>query len=732
MKAAAGRGIGDGDTFRDGATGASGETTLIGARVVTGDGVISDGWVRIAGSMIVEVGGGDAAPEPSGEVIDLCGAWLLPGFIDIHMHGGGGHSVAASAASMRAAVDFHRRHGTTRNLISLVAAPVDELAEQLGWIAELTRHDIVLGGHLEGPFLSRARCGAQNPAYLVDPDHALLARLHEASAGTLRMVTIAPELPGAVELVADARRRGVVAALGHSDATCAQAQAGIAAGATVATHLFNGMRPLNHREPGVVGAAIAAGLFCELINDGVHVNPVVARLVENLVLVTDAMEAAGSCDGDYLLGGQHVVVSGGVARVRETGSLAGSTATMASLVRRTVQESGLSLPAVAEAASGRPAALLGIADRFGAIAPGRMADLVVLDDDLEILGVLIAGGWSTPVCPIGRAGRRRPPRPGHPHPHRGSARTTERPSVVAVDVGGTTIKGARFADDGVLLAERVVPTPVAGGPDAIVAEMRAVASGLMTDGVRACGVVVPGAIDAGRGIALHSVNLGWRDLAVRELIAAEVGVPTVFGHDVRSAAFAERELGASHGVADSIVITIGTGVAAVAVAEGRPLLGATTLAGELGHLSVVPGGEICPCGQRGCLERYASAAAISRHYQRRTGEVVDARVVASRIEHDADAAATWQQATDTMATALCACTALLDPSVFVLAGGLAESGDALAEPIRCRLTQLIRFRPVPPVVISPLGGSAGRIGAALLAWDAIGGADLGAWRRRTR
>lgn len=372
-------------------------TTLVGARVVTPAGIVDEGRVRVVGATIVEVGAAAGGPAVDDEVVDLQGAWLLPGFIDIHMHGGGGHDVAASAESMRAAVEFHRGHGTTRSLVSLVAAPPPALIERLGWIAELTAAGGVLGAHLEGPFLAGSRCGAQNPAYLLAPDPALFDRLDAAAGGALRMVTIAPELPGAVELVAEAVRRGVVAALGHSDATYDQAQAAIAAGATVATHLFNGMRPLHHREPGLIGAAMAAGLACELINDGVHVNPAVARIVARPVLVTDAIDAAGVGDGEYVLGGQEVAVRGGVARLRATGSLAGSTATMAAVVRRTVLDSGLSIEAAAEAASGRPAAVLGLSDRFGAIAVGRVADLVVLDDDLKVTGVLIGGQWSTPV-----------------------------------------------------------------------------------------------------------------------------------------------------------------------------------------------------------------------------------------------------------------------------------------------------------------------------------------------
>ncbi|MBN9619389.1 MAG: ROK family protein [Actinobacteria bacterium] len=311
-------------------------------------------------------------------------------------------------------------------------------------------------------------------------------------------------------------------------------------------------------------------------------------------------------------------------------------------------------------------------------------------------------------------------------------------SVVAIDVGGTTTKAARFAADGAVLVERVVPTPVADGPDAVVTAVRALARELVeeADDVLACGLVVPGEVDSAAGVARYSANLGWRELAFRDVLAAEVGVPTVLGHDVRAGAYAERELGASHGVADSVVVPIGTGVAAVAVSGGRAIHGATALAGELGHLAVVPDGEPCPCGQRGCLERYASAAAIARHYEQRTGTPTDARTVAARIaedpDADPDAVAAWRQATDALATALAACTVLLDPSLFVLAGGLAEAGETLATPVRDRLAELVRFRPVPPVAVSPLGGAAGRIGAALLAWDLVGGADLARWRTRWR
>jgi N-acetylglucosamine-6-phosphate deacetylase len=384
--------------------GATALAVLANARVVTPGGVIENGWVSVADGRIAAVGASDAPSDA--RTVDLDGAWLLPGFVDLHMHGGGGHDVTASPDAMAGAVAFHRAHGTTSTLISLVTAPVEQLREQVTWAAALTRTTGgVLGAHLEGPFLSHARCGAQNAAYLRLPDRDAFADLLAAADGTLRSMTIAPELPGALELVADVVAAGTVAALGHSDATYAQARAAIDAGASLCTHLFNGMRPLHHREPGLVGAALESGIACELINDGVHVHPAVTSLLgarpEQLVLVTDAIDAAGVGDGQYLLGGQAVRVQDGQARLASTGSLAGSTLTMAEAVRRAVLDSGLPIEVASAAASGNPARVLGLQDRVGAISPGRTADFAVLDEQLQVRAVMAAGVWqgTSPAAP---------------------------------------------------------------------------------------------------------------------------------------------------------------------------------------------------------------------------------------------------------------------------------------------------------------------------------------------
>jgi N-acetylglucosamine-6-phosphate deacetylase len=373
---------------------------LAGGRVVTPAGVLSDAWVHVAGDTVVSVE--TSRPAIDAPVVDLAGAWLVPGYVDLHMHGGGGHNVAHSLEAMEAAVAFHRARGTTSTLVSLMTEPVAEMSEQLSWVTELTRrgptaHGNVLGSHLEGPFLARQRSGAQNPDHMITPDPAVLDRLLGAADGTLRMITLAPELEGAMELIGPLRDAGVVVAMGHSDATYEQAVAAIRAGANHVTHLFNAMPPLHHREPGLVAAALEAGIPCELINDGLHVHPAIVGLVARLpgcpVLITDAIDATGVGDGSYVLAGQEVHVNGGQARLVRNQSLAGSTLTMDEAVRRAVKDSGLSVEVASVAASRNPARVLGLESVLGSIAAGLHADMVVLDDDLRVTAVMAKGVW---------------------------------------------------------------------------------------------------------------------------------------------------------------------------------------------------------------------------------------------------------------------------------------------------------------------------------------------------
>jgi N-acetylglucosamine-6-phosphate deacetylase len=378
-------------------------TVLTGARVVVPEGVLDPGWVQVEGGRIAAVGRG-RPPADAGAATDLGGAWLLPGFVDLHVHGGDGGRIDESAKGLATSVAFHRRHGTTRTLASVVTAPAEQMAAAAGWIADAveagpTEDGHVVGCHFEGPFLSALRCGAQDTDAMIDPDPAVWRRLVDAGRGTVRMMTIAPELPGGVDLVRAVAADGVIPAIGHTDAHYEDAEAAIRAGARVLTHTFNGMRGLHHRDPGAVAAAVDGSLVCEAINDGMHLHDAALRLLARLVgdrlcLVTDAMAAAGVGDGEYDLGSKRVVVTDGKAVLAGGGSIAGSTLTMGHAVRRAVHDVGLPIEAAARAAATTPARVLGGADRFGAIVAGLDADLVVLDDDLGVDGVMALGRWS--------------------------------------------------------------------------------------------------------------------------------------------------------------------------------------------------------------------------------------------------------------------------------------------------------------------------------------------------
>lgn len=372
---------------------------LADARVVTPTGVLEGGWVRVDGDRIAEVGAG-VPPDDGAERRALGGAWVVPGFVDLHVHGGGGHSMlSGDSVEILAAAAFHREHGTTRTLASIVTAPLDDMLDALRAVREVAGEDHVLGAHLEGPFLNPDRGGAHDRRHLLAPDAAAFDRLVAAADGRLRAVTFAPELPSGLDLVRRAVDAGVVVALGHSDADHAQAAAAFDAGARLVTHLFNGMRPWHHREPGLAGAALErADVVCELINDGVHLHDATARIAfaaaaGRIALVTDAIAAAGSGDGSYRLGPAAVEVRDGAVRLSDGETLAGSTLTMDQALKRAVRDLGVPIEAAVEAASTTPARLLGIADRVGSIEAGKQADLVILDEDLEVGAVMAGGGW---------------------------------------------------------------------------------------------------------------------------------------------------------------------------------------------------------------------------------------------------------------------------------------------------------------------------------------------------
>lgn len=376
------------------------------ARLITSGQITSNAWVKFTGDRVTAVGSGASwhKSESAATVVDARGATLTPGFIDLHCHGGGGSSVEDGPRGIAQTLAVHRAHGTTRSVLSLVSAPIDVLARRLSMLARVTTgDDLVLGSHLEGPFLNPSYRGAHDITSLREIDAASLARLQQASDGTLRVVTLAPDLPGAMRAIKELVAGGVTAAIGHTAADYQTAMDAFDSGASLLTHAFNGMPGIHHRAPGPVTAALQSpDTTLEIINDGVHVHPAVVSLTFDqapgrIALVTDAMAAAGASDGDYLLGETDVVVRAGVARLRNGDSIAGSTLTLDQALRRTVGVCGVPLTDAVGALTSTPARALGRQADLGQLRPGYLADAVLLDRDLHVIEVWAAGRRLHPV-----------------------------------------------------------------------------------------------------------------------------------------------------------------------------------------------------------------------------------------------------------------------------------------------------------------------------------------------
>ena len=373
---------------------------------------LTDGVLTVEDGVITSVAPAPGAPGTPGDVI-------LPGLLDIHCHGGGGHTFATTdPAEALGAAAYHASAGTTGVMASLVTAAPEDLLRQVRALAPLVAAGQLLGIHLEGPFLAPARRGAHAPWLLRDPDPAVVAGLLEAAGGAIKIVTLAPERPGAAQVAAMLRAAGVVVAYGHTDADYACMARALASGSgdALVTHLGNAMPPLHHRAAGPLAAALEAAAAdetsVELVADGVHVDAGFTRLVfaaaapGRVVLITDATAAAGMADGDYVLGALRVTVAGGVARLTGGeggggegggeaaggGAIAGGTSTLLRVVA-TARAAGVPLADAARAASEAPARVLGLSASRGALAPGMVADLVVTGGNLALRRVMRAGRW---------------------------------------------------------------------------------------------------------------------------------------------------------------------------------------------------------------------------------------------------------------------------------------------------------------------------------------------------
>ena len=373
---------------------------------------ITDAVIVIQGSKIVAVGPRDKVDLPRGvKQIIAREQTVAPGFVDLHIHGAGGRDVMEGKRdALETIAATVAAHGTTSFVATTVTASERDTRDSVGGIAHFILHMSqyparelaaeIVGIHFEGPFISPARRGVHPAKWIARPSPELLAGFLDEARGTAQILTLAPELPGALELIAVARRAGLVVSLGHTDATYEQAQAGIEAGATHAAHVYNAMRPFSHRDTGVLGAVLTSPkVSAELIADGVHVDDAAMRILielktaERVILVSDGMSATGMPVGKYQLGLFEVKVSGGVARNAE-GKLAGSTLTLDRALRNIVAL-GVPLSSALRMLTANPARQIGLAGRKGVLAPGADADMVFLNDKLEVSGVMTRGAGLT-------------------------------------------------------------------------------------------------------------------------------------------------------------------------------------------------------------------------------------------------------------------------------------------------------------------------------------------------
>jgi N-acetylglucosamine-6-phosphate deacetylase len=382
----------------------AGDLLLVGVDLVLDDRVLPDGWLLVTDGRIAAFGSMRDGTPPATERIEIAGAVVFPGFIDVHVHGGGGGNFGQSEESTERAAAFHSAGGTSGLVATLATASPAELVAQAELLAARAERRApgprLLGIHLEGPFISPERRGAHDPAYVRAPDCAEFGRLHRAARGRLRTITLAPELPGYADLAAAAAHAGVLVSLGHTNATGEVLGRAIDAGARSLTHTFNAMRPISHRDPGVVEALTETDVFCELICDGVHVQVPFVHLLrrtvgpDRILLITDALAGTGVSGGVDGVTQRATELRGGAIYLAGTDTLIASVLTMSEAVRRYHEFTGADLVELARVAATNAAVHLGEDHRLGRIRQGYLADLTILDSTLHVVGVLTAGIWT--------------------------------------------------------------------------------------------------------------------------------------------------------------------------------------------------------------------------------------------------------------------------------------------------------------------------------------------------
>ncbi|MEK8126841.1 N-acetylglucosamine-6-phosphate deacetylase [Paenibacillus filicis] len=383
------------------------DTLVVHAQVVGEDRTFADGYAAWSGGKLVSLGSMEELDESLAEAaatrIDAAGSWLLPGFIDVHIHGGYGSDVMdASKEALDTITKFHNSQGTTTILPTTVTQSREAIEAVLRTVRDYVQQGSpyarVAGVHLEGPFISPKWPGAQNPSYIVSPQLDWIDAWTAEYPGLIKLVTLAPEREQALAAIRRLSEQGIAVAAGHTDATYEQIIEATAHGLSHAVHTFNAMTGMHHRSPGVVGAVLTEeAINAEVIADGHHVHPAGIKLLtqtkrqDNLLLITDAISAAGLGNGEYDLGGLPVIVQDGVARLKEGNSLAGSTLTMIEALRFMVERVGLSVEEASRLASRNPAKAVGLLELTGSLTPGKLADVLLVSPDLRIEQVWVEG-----------------------------------------------------------------------------------------------------------------------------------------------------------------------------------------------------------------------------------------------------------------------------------------------------------------------------------------------------
>ena len=375
--------------------------TIVGGSVLSGGGVLPDGAVIVRGGKISYVGPSRPKGETGERVIHAGGNYVGPGFIDLHVHGAAGaHFLDGSSESGQKISAAHARYGTTTLLATLSTAPLDMLRQGIACLRQLIEEGqqrTILGIHLEGPYINPAQRGVHPPQHVRMPDTKEFLGILDCAGGALKLVTLAPELEGAIDLIQLLRARGIVVAAGHSNANARECEAAFDAGVSYVTHLFNAMSGMHHRTPGLAAAALVdERISVELISDGVHVHPLMLRLAlkakgwERVVLVTDCIKALDFKGEDMQLGGSKISMRGGAPHL-DNGTLCGTVLTMNRAVRNVREFTGASIAETVRLATINPARILGIEGRKGSVDVGKDADLVIFDDEMDVKATIIGG-----------------------------------------------------------------------------------------------------------------------------------------------------------------------------------------------------------------------------------------------------------------------------------------------------------------------------------------------------